>query len=143
MRVRIVSFASMHASRSAAGAIALVLTACGPSALEGGYDSANPAAKMYAIERSAEVAAAADVPRIVEQLDSDDPAVRLMAIAALERLTGQTHGYRHYDPPDLRREAVARWTAALRPPEAAVPASEAQPGLGGDPSPAGRAPHLR
>jgi hypothetical protein len=86
---------------------------CGPSALEGGYNSANPAAKMYAIEHSAETGRVADVPRIVEQLDSDDPAVRLLAITTLEQLTGETHGYRHYDPPDLRREAIARWTRAV------------------------------
>ena len=48
-------------------------------------------------------------PLIVEQLDSDDPAVRLIAIAALEKLTGETYGYHYDDPPFLREPAIERW----------------------------------
>ncbi len=51
--------------------------------------------------------------QIVEQLDCDDPAVRILAISTLERLTGETYEYRFDDPPYLRRAAIKRWQEAL------------------------------
>lgn len=89
------------------------VASCGPSATQGGFDSPNPAAKLYAIERAAAKGDQSAVPKIVEQLDSDDPAVRALAIASLQRLTGETHGYRDYDPPEARRIAIERWRAAI------------------------------
>ena len=86
---------------------------CGPSAVEGGFDSANPAARMYAIENAARTGDVGAARQIVEQLDSDDPAVRLLAIGALERLTGQTLGYCHADEPADRRLAIGRWRQKL------------------------------
>jgi len=89
--------------------LVLSVAACGPSAIDGGFDSANPAARMYAIEQAAKRGDQSAVRDIVQQLDSDDPAVRLLAIGALERLTGQTYGYCHADEPDERAVAIARW----------------------------------
>lgn len=91
---------------------AIGLACCGPSATQGGFDSANPAARMYAIEQAAREGDQSAIRDLIEQLDSDDPAVRLLAISALERLTGETYGYRQYDSPAQRREAIARWVAA-------------------------------
>jgi hypothetical protein len=91
----------------------LLLGSCGPAAIDGGFDSANPAAKMYAIENAARTGDRSAVSQIVEQLDSDDPGVRSLAIAALFRITGETHGYHDYDPPELRRDAIGRWRAAI------------------------------
>jgi len=103
------------------------LTACGPAATAGGFDSANPAARMYAIEQAARTNDLAAIPRIVEQLDSDDPAVRSLAISALRKLTGETFGYRDFDPDDVRRQAVARWVKAIE--DGRVPAaSNVRPG---------------
>jgi hypothetical protein len=68
---------------------------------------------MYAIEGAARSGDRTAVRDIVQLLDSDDPAVRWMAISALQRLTGETFGYRHYDSPAQRREAIARWAQAL------------------------------
>ena len=51
--------------------------------------------------------------RLVEDLQHDDALVRTVSIETLERLTGQTMGYRPYDPPARRDEAVARWARAL------------------------------
>jgi hypothetical protein len=89
----------------------LTLCACGPPAIRGGFDSDNPAAKMYAIEYAARAGDHDAVKHIIRQLDSDDPAVRMLAIGALERLTGETHGYRHFDHPLERRNAISRWIA--------------------------------
>ncbi len=51
----------------------------------------------------------AAVPQLVVLLGSDDPAVRLVAINSLETITGQTHGYRDYDPEPDRAAAIERW----------------------------------
>jgi hypothetical protein len=97
------------------------LCSCGPAATEGGFDSANPAAKMYAIEYAARDGDRSAVKNIVEQLGSDDPAVRSLAIAALQRLTGQTLGYRDFDEPHVREQAIERWRIAV---ERGIPADE-------------------
>jgi len=49
------------------------------------------------------------VRALVERLDSDDPAIRFYAIRSLQKLTGQTLGYRYYDDAEERRPAVEQW----------------------------------
>lgn len=46
---------------------------------------------------------------LIQQLDSPDPATRMLAIRTLERLTGQTLGYDHGQPPWKREQAVQAW----------------------------------
>ena len=87
----------------------LAVAGCGQSATEGGFDAANPAARMYATEQAARAGDTSAIERIVEQLDSDDPATRWLAIRSLEHLTGRTNGYDYTDPPAERREAINRW----------------------------------
>jgi HEAT repeat protein len=78
--------------------------------------------RIAGIVAAAESDDPADLPLLVEALDDDDAAVRLFAIEALERRTGQTHGYSPYAPPAERAEAVDRWRAALeRVPELQTP----------------------
>ena len=86
---------------------------CGPRATDGGFDSDNPAARLYAIRAAADAGDRAAIPRLVEELDSDDPAVRLWAIHALEELTGQRLNYNPYAGPEGRAPAVAAWRAAV------------------------------
>ena len=50
---------------------------------------------------------------MVRDLGSDDPAVRLFAIGGLERMTGETLGYRYYDDEHARDLAIKRWQAWL------------------------------
>jgi hypothetical protein len=45
----------------------------------------------------------------VDRLSDTESDVRLFAILALQDITGKTMGYRHYDPPDRRIEAIQRW----------------------------------
>lgn len=95
--------------------VCLSLAACsGPSASGGGFDSDNPAAKLYAIRRAGGAGDASAVPKLIEQLDSDDPAVRMLAIGALERLTGDRRGYNPYAPWPERRRAADAWAEAWR-----------------------------
>ena len=84
-----------------------------PPASEGDFDSPNPAAKLYAIERAGSQRDRGKIPKLVEQLDNDDPAVRMMSIAALRRITGADLGYKPYEPPEARQAAIERWRAAV------------------------------
>ncbi len=54
-------------------------------------------------------------------LESDDPAERMLAIRALERITDQTLGYHHEDPEWKRVESVNRWEHWLESNETALP----------------------
>lgn len=94
--------------------IVTAFAGCAPSATTGGFDSPNPASRLYAIEQAGATNDRAAIPKIVEQLDSDDPAVRSLAISVLQRLTGETYGYRDYDPPAVRELAIERWIQAVK-----------------------------
>lgn len=100
------------------GAVVLIGTAwatgCGPRAGAGGFESDNPAARLYAIQQAAAARDRAAVPQLVEELDSDDPAVRVWAIHALESITGERLGYNPYASPEARRPAIEAWTEAVR-----------------------------
>jgi len=69
----------------------------------------DPTSNIPAIQEAARDKDRQAIPQLVQQLESDDPAVRFYAIEALERLTGETLGYRYYDDVEQRRPAVARW----------------------------------
>jgi hypothetical protein len=94
--------------------IAAACVGCTPRASEGGFDSPDPAAKLYATHRAGEQRDRSAMPHLVEQLDSDDPAVRMMSIAALERITGERFGYNPYATLTQRRRATDRWIEAVR-----------------------------
>lgn len=95
-------------------AVILVLLTCwgvagclGPA--PGGFDSPEPGRRIEAAARAAERRDRAAIRPLISMLDSDDPAARLVAIRALERITGQTLGYDHAAPEHERRLAVERW----------------------------------
>jgi len=97
------------------------IAACGTLAIAGcaaretpSYEDASPASRIAAIDRSARQGSRADIPRIVENLSSDDAAVRMAAIGALRRMTGETLGYRFDDPAAERQAAVSRWAEWVR-----------------------------
>ena len=90
------------------------LTGCTPKASQGSFDSADPAAKLYAIHRAGTDRDRAAVKDLVEQLNSDDAAVRMMAINALDRIVGHRLGYNPYAPLVDRQAAVDRWARFAR-----------------------------
>lgn len=96
------------------GAALLATAACAPSPARGGFQSADPAAKIPAILEAARNDDHTAVPHLVDALDNDDPAVRFMAQETLVRLTGQDCGYRFSDPPLVRAEAIQRWIVFVR-----------------------------
>lgn len=107
--------------------VLLLSGGCGPSAMQGGFDSPNPAAKLYAIEYAVRSGDTHAIDDLVVLLDSDDPATRLMAIVALERLTGEDHGYRFDDDVATRNAAILRWELAVREMTAASGSTESLP----------------
>lgn len=73
----------------------------------------DPAVKIPAIKKAAREGDRGATAQLVEELDSDDPAVRFYAIEALAELTGQTFGYRYFDDELERKPALERWRAWL------------------------------
>lgn len=69
----------------------------------------DPSVKIPAFKKAVGKKDRAAVRQLVADLDSDDPAVRLYAIDALRRITGESFGYRYYDGDEQRRAAVGEW----------------------------------
>ncbi len=85
-----------------------LLASCGPT-IRPDFNSAEPAARNSAIVRAASEKDTAAVPDLVRMLDSDDPATRLLAIQALEVITGDRFGYDHAASPADRERAIQKW----------------------------------
>lgn len=90
-------------------ALPLATLSCSLPEPKTSFDSPNPAARTRAMARAARTGDTSHIPELIEMLDSDDPAVRMLAINTLERLTGQTLGYDHGAPPAERHRAIDRW----------------------------------
>jgi hypothetical protein len=77
---------------------------------------ANPdvAVKVPAIKEAVLERDRSEIPAMIDELNSDDPAVRLYAIEGLRRLTNETFGYRYYDDEERRKTAIHRWRAWSR-----------------------------
>lgn len=69
----------------------------------------DPSVKIPAIKKAVREKDLGAVRQLVQDLDSDDPAVRFYAIGGLERLTGQRFGYDYSADEIRRRPAVIRW----------------------------------
>lgn len=82
--------------------------------MEPSFDDPTPEARIGAIRNASAKGDRATVPRLVECLYSDDPAVRLAAIEALMRITGKTFDYRASAPPAMRAQAIERWKTWVR-----------------------------
>jgi hypothetical protein len=74
-----------------------------------GFQENDPAARLRAIQKAAASGDRGAIPDLINELESDDPAERLLAIRALERITGQTLGYDHAAGLTERQEGVRRW----------------------------------
>lgn len=88
-----------------------LLTGCG--SMPPSFDSPEPGARNAAIVRAVAREDTAAVPDLVRMLDSDDPATRVLAIQALERLTGERLGYDPVESPAERARGVERWRARV------------------------------
>lgn len=91
----------------------VVLVGCRTDHVQPNLTDPDPSRKIPAIKEAADSGDKSKTVHLVDDLDSDDPAVRMYAIHALKDLTGRTFGYRYYDEEDQRAAAVARWRAWL------------------------------
>jgi hypothetical protein len=98
------------ASRTTAALICLpFLGACSVPPKEPDFESIDPVETTMAIEQASTTRDLTKVDELVAQLDSSDPAIRLVAIAALRDLTGQDLGYNPSDKESDRLAATQRW----------------------------------
>lgn len=106
--------------------LAAGLLLCAPGCFEpmskGSFDSDNPATLLYATRRAGEQRDRSAVPRLIDLLDHDDPAIRLMSINALERITGERKAYDYKASIIERQPAIDRWRQAMRDGEFEHPA---------------------
>jgi hypothetical protein len=94
----------------------------------------NPAAKeiearIPGIKEAGQTRDRSALPALVDSLNDEDPAVRLFAIVALEKFTGDRFGYEYYLDEEQRKPAIARWREWLKQqeqPQQPQPASEKQ-----------------
>jgi hypothetical protein len=77
-------------------------------------NSDDPDLKIIAIRNCAADNDQRDIPKLVENLNSDDPAIRFYSIEALHRLTHDDFGYHYYEEEDQRAPALLRWQAWLQ-----------------------------
>jgi len=104
MRIR-VAFPTCLALCSAA----LGLVGCADPDSAVGFHEAGPEARVRAIRQAGNRDDKKAIPDLIELLQSDDPAERLLSIRTLEKMTGQTLGYDHTAGQEQRREAAKRW----------------------------------
>lgn len=97
----------------------IVLAGCSLPPREASFDSVDPVETTMAIEQATETRDLNKVDELISQLDSSDPAIRLVAIAALRDLTGQDLGYNPGDNESDRLAAVSRWEQWLNAERAA------------------------
>jgi hypothetical protein len=94
--------------------VALLLAGCGGPKPEG-FDDPTPTGRLQAIRQAArdQDKSPKTLRELVRSLSADDPVERMLAIRALEGLTGETQGYRHYETLTNRQAAVNRWLGWL------------------------------
>lgn len=108
--------------------IALLPIGCnsGDGSLYEGLQSEDPAVRLDAVARAGELKDPKAVAYLVDRLTDSESEIRMFAAIALEKITGQTHGYRHFDPPVRRAEAVAAWREWLKDNHRKYPAPATQ-----------------
>lgn len=112
-----------------AGAVGLAvlvgMASCFPRA-RADLRSDSPRERLLGIRKAASEGDTGAVPDLIERLHASDPAERLYAIAALERITGERHGYDPSSSEVEREAAIDRWVAWAE--AAGLGAGRARPG---------------
>ena len=114
------------ACASLVGVGVLALGGC-EAGLPASFESSDAGSRIRAVVASADDPDAGDLRGMVDALGSDDPALRTLAIAALERAVGERFGYDPWAAEIDRRRAIDRWETWL------AQHAEAAPGPAGMP----------
>lgn len=88
--------------------VGLALAGCSAS-LPADFQAPDAGSRIRAVVASAREPTREDLQGMVESLGSDDPALRTLAVAALERTAGNRFGYDPWAPEGERRQAIGRW----------------------------------
>lgn len=80
-----------------------------PETLPQRLQSDNPAERVTAIVEAGQAGDRSVAALLVDGLEDQDSDVRMFAILSLQKITGETQGYRYYDNQQDRRQAVQRW----------------------------------
>jgi hypothetical protein len=111
----------------AAIAIAFCISGCSAPRSPRIVTNPDPAGKIPAYKKAVREKDLSVIRQLVKDLDSDDPAVRMFAIQALEELTGQRYGYTYYHDELQRRDSLGRWRDWLAKEEGAAPQTPVLP----------------
>jgi hypothetical protein len=79
------------------------------SDIAGDFQHEDPKTRIAAIHKAGQDKLESAVPYLVDRLTDSEAEVRMFAIIALQKITGLTHDFHHYDGPPARLEAVERW----------------------------------
>ena len=94
---------------AAAGAVLLSSCAGGGPTLYQRLQDEDAKVRIAAVVEAGQTKDRKALALLVERLNDSEKDVRLYAIIALERITGQTLGYQFYEPSEARERAVERW----------------------------------
>lgn len=78
--------------------------------------SDDPALELPAMRQAVKTDSDKNIPQLIDDLDNADPAIRMFAIHTLEKMTGETRGYRFFDTEPVRAAAVRSWREAYHLP---------------------------
>jgi hypothetical protein len=92
----------------------LIFFACSAPPPQADPESPVAADRLLALREQEWTTSSHDLALLIEQLDSSDPAVRMLAADILLHLTGEDHGFRYDDPAPARSAAVDQWAEWLR-----------------------------
>lgn len=92
---------------------ALACCSCSLPQQRADFDSIDPQERTLATIEAARSGDSASVPALIDQLESEDPGIRMLAIRSLERITGETKGFDYAAPEPARRQAVRIWRQTL------------------------------
>jgi len=93
--------------------------------------SDDPAVNVPAMVNAGQERDRDKLKKLVPELESSDPAIRMFALSSLAELTGgETFGFKFYEPQPVRMVAVAKWREyAGLPPSKATLRAAAKSGL--------------
>ena len=84
-----------------------------PATLAQRIQDNDPKVRIASIQEAVELKDKQVVPLLVDRLLDQDRSVRFFASGALKEITGEDHGYDYRADQWSRRQAVARWRAAI------------------------------
>jgi len=100
------------------GAALACLPGCGLVRVEANvfrqFQDENPSVRQAAVIEAGKTRDPRTVPYLVDRLGDSEETLRFFSIHSLEKIAGRTMGYRYYDPPREREQAVQRWRQWLK-----------------------------